>query len=260
MNISIKTPQEIEIMAQGGKILAEILQKVLAKTVPGTTTLELDKYTEQLILAAGAQPSFKIEKGYQFSTCMNVNDMVVHGLPSEYQLQNGDILGVDLGVFYKGFHTDGSWTIEVQSLPAGKAGEKLKVKSKFLETGEIALQKAIEKCVEENHIGDISKTIQDIVERAGYSSVKQLMGHGVGKKLHEDPDIPCFLRGKVENTPKIKIGMVLAVEIIYNEGKSPIWYQNDDGWTIVTRDSSLSGLFEHTVTVTENGPMVLTKL
>ncbi len=128
----------------------------------------------------------------------------------------------------------------------------------FLETGKLALKKAIEKCVAGNHVGDISKTIQEIVEKNGYSCVKQLVGHGVGKDLHEDPEVPCYLRGKIENTPILKPGMVLAVEVIYNQGKSAVVYGNDDGWTIVTRDGLPSALFEHTVVVTENGPKILT--
>ena len=127
-----------------------------------------------------------------------------------------------------------------------------------METGEKALEDAISQCVLGHHIGDISKTIQDVVEGAGYSCVKQLVGHGVGKLLHEDPEIPCYLRGKIENTPEIKEGLVLAVEVIYNQGKSSVVYANDDGWTIVTRDGLPSALFEHTVAVTKTGPEILT--
>lgn len=250
--ILLKTPEDIAVMAEGGKILAQVLQQVLAKVAVGRTTLELDKYAENLILATGAKPSFKMEKGYNFATCMCLNDMVVHGIPINYQLQENDILGIDLGVFYKGFHTDGSWTVQCHS------GGQRPIESSFLETGELALKKAIEKCVPGNYVGDISKTIQEIVEKNGFSCVKQLVGHGIGKDLHEDPEIPCYLRGKIENTPVLKPGMVLAVEIIYNMGKSAVVYENDDGWTIVTRDGLPSALFEHTVVITETGPKILT--
>jgi len=245
--INIYSPQEIEKIHQGGKILANILQKVLAKVTAGVTTLSLDQYADQLISTAGARPSFKMEKGYTFATCMCVNDMVVHGIPTGYKLQNGDRLGVDLGIFYQGFHTDASWSVIVGKQP-----------SVFLQIGEKALKEAISKCVPGNHIGDISKTIQETIEKSGYSCVKQLVGHGVGRLLHEDPEIPCYLRGLVENTPEIKVGMVLAVEAIYNQGKSQVVYGNDDGWTINTRDGLLSGLFEHTVAVTQSGPKILT--
>jgi methionyl aminopeptidase len=251
--IPLKTSQEIEIMAAGGAILARVIKSVLEKAEAGVTTLELDTYAEKLIRESGATPSFKMDKKYSFATCMCVNDMVVHGVPSDYQLKNGDILGVDCGVFYQGFHTDASWTVEIRK-------QKAESKNIFLETGERALELAIEKCVSGNHVGDISQVIGEVVTQAGYSPVKQLVGHGVGHDLHEDPEIPCYLRGRVENTEEIKLGMVFAVEVIYNQGKSPVVYHNDDGWTIVTRDGLPSGLFEHTVAVTENGPKVLTSM
>lgn len=237
-------------MAESGKILAEVMKKVLAKAAVGITTLELDKYAEELILAAGGKPSFKMEKGYYFTTCMCVNDIVVHGIPSDYKLQDGDIVGVDAGVVYKGWHSDASWTIQVETQD--------KEIQKFLETGRSALNKAIRECRPGKHIGDISKAIEDTVRGSGYSPVKQLVGHGIGRALHEDPEVPCYLRGRIENTPEIKTGMVLAVEVIYNRGESPVVYGGDDGWTIVTRDNSPSGLFEHTVAITEKGPKVLT--
>ncbi len=247
--IQIKTPAEISTMAEGGKILSDVLQKTLRKAVPGITTADLDKYAENLIRAAGAKPSFKMEKGYHFATCMSVNDVVVHGLPREYRLKEGDILGVDAGVYYRGFHTDASWSIAM-----GASKETVK----FLKKGEEALEKAIAQCRVGGHVGDISKAIQETVEGAGYSCVRQLVGHGVGRKLHEDPEIPCFVRGKIENTPPIRAGMVFAVEVIYNRGQPQVIYAGDDGWTIATRDGLPSGLFEHTVAVTDAGPVVLT--
>lgn len=245
--INIYSAKDIAKIRQGGKILAAVLQKVLLEVTPGMTTLELDRYAGQLIVAAGAKPSFKMEKGYRFATCMNVNDMVVHGIPTKYKLREADILGIDLGVYYQGFHTDASWTVELGTKNA-----------KFLKTGRTALEAAIKQCRVGNHVGDISKAIQDAVEGGGYSCVKQLVGHGVGKILHEDPEIPCYLRGRIENTPVIKKGMVFAIEVIYNQGNSGVVYANDDGWTIVTRDSLPSGLFEHTVAVTASGPEILT--
>lgn len=252
--INIRTSGEIAEMKEGGSIAASILRRVLAASKPGITTKVLDVMADDLIAKAGAQPSFKMEKGYHWATCMNLNGMVVHGIPTDYKLVAGDKLGVDLGVFFKGWHVDTSWTILVQS-------SKLKVKSEtqtFLETGERALEQAIKQCKIGNHIGDISSAMQKIVEGSGYSCVKQLVGHGVGKLLHEDPEIPCFVRGKIERTPEIKEGMVLAIEVIYNMGGSQVAYANDDGWTIVTRDGLPSAVFEHTVAVTNGGPVVLT--
>lgn len=245
--INIYTPEEIALIRQGGCITACALKKALQKVSPGITTLELDKYVEDLIVAAGAKPSFKMEKGYHFATCMCVNDVVVHGIPTDYKLQKGDILGIDLGSYNQGFHSDASWSVVVGGEP-----------NEFLKTGEKALFAAIKACKPGKHIGDVSSAIQDIVEGAGYNCVRQLVGHGVGHKLHEDPEIPCYLQGNVQNTPEIKTGMVLAIEVIYNQGQSPVVYANNDGWSIVTRDGLPSGLFEHTVAIKADGPEILT--
>lgn len=249
--INIYSQQEVDLIAQSGKITANALKEVLPSVVPGISTLELDSMIEKSITKAGGAPSFKMEKGYSWTTCMCVNDIVVHGIPTDYKLVEGDRLGIDLGTYYKGFHSDASWSYIVGQKhdPAVK---------KFLDLGEKTLGLAIKECIVGNHVGNISKVIQDNVEGAGYSCVKQLVGHGVGKMLHEDPEVPCYLRGKIENTAEIKVGMVLAVEIIYNMGKSEVVYDGDDGWTIVTRDASISGLFEHTVAITESGPKILT--
>lgn len=252
--INLYGKDEIGLIQESGKITSKALQKVLQKVSPGVTTLELDRYAEELIFKAGGKPSFKMEKGYLWTTCMNVNDMVVHGIPNDYKLREGDRLGVDLGTYYHGFHSDASWSVVVSKNRSNNHPQL----SNFLTVGQKALDDAIQQCFPGNHIGRISKAMQQVVEKSGHSCVKQLVGHGVGKKLHEDPEIPCYLRGKIENTPIVKIGMVLAIEVIYNMGKSEVVYAGDDGWTIVTRDGQLSGLFEHTVAVTDQGPKILT--
>lgn len=253
--INLYSPTEIDKIAQSGAITSSAIKKLIELAIPGVSTLELDQEAEKIIRSAGAEPSFMMEPGYKFTTCMQVNDMVVHGIPTEYRLVAGDRLGIDVGAFLDGFHSDASWSIIVGD--DGKNGGNAALRA-FLSVGENALEQAIAECQPGNRVGHISKRIQELVEGAGYSCVKQLVGHGVGHKLHEDPEVPCYLRGKVENTPEIKVGMVLAVEIIYNMGESALVYENDDGWTIVTRDGSPSGLFEKTVAVTPNGPKVLT--
>lgn len=247
--INCKTKEEIGVMAEGGRILKEVLDKVFEKLKAGVTGIELDKLAEKLILEKNAFPAFKNVKGYGYSLCISANDEVVHGIPREYEFKEGDVVGIDCGVFYKGFNTDAAWTKRV--------GEKKEQIEQFLGTGERALDEAIKVARIGNRIGHISKKIQDTVERKGYSVVRSLVGHGVGKKLHEDPEVPGFLDTEINNTPLLKEGMVLAIEVIYNMGKSDVVY-GDDNWTIKSKDGSLSGLFEKTVAVTKNGSLILT--
>lgn len=253
--IYIKTPQEIAIMEKGGKILADTLFEVMKHAQPGVTELELDQLAEKLIVERGGEPGFKKVPGYHHTICVSTNDVVVHGIPTNYALQPGDIIGVDCGVYLEGFHTDMSESIIVGGT---KAVDKKVVD--FLDTGKKALDLAIEQVKPGNHIGHISKTIQMIVEGGGYSVVRELIGHGVGHELHEEPEVPGYLRGKIEKTPVLKEGMVIAVEIIYNMGRKAIEYAGGgDDWTIVTADGSLSGLFERTIAVTRDGYKILTK-
>lgn len=256
--ISIKTEEEIKTMKKGGKILAWVMKKIIQRAKPGVSTLELDKLAEKLIEKGGGRASFKMVPRYHWATCMCVNDCVVHGIPGKYQLKEGDILGIDIGVFYKGFHTDMARTLRVRS-----QNSKLKTQGdaidKFLKTGKMALKEAVSQVKVGNRVGHISKVIQDTIENRGYSVVKTLVGHGVGRDLHEEPQIPCFLKGKIESTPLLKKGMMLAIEVIYNLGEGEVILKESDSWTILTKDGKLSGLFEDTVAITEKGRVVLTK-
>lgn len=250
-----KSKEEIELMREGGRILAQTVWEVISTVKPGVSELSLDNLAEELIWKKGGEPGFKRVKGYHHTICVSTNDVIVHGIPTEYQFKKGDIVGIDCGVFYKGFHTDMAETIHVRS-------EKLEVRSekdKFLETGKRALEEAIKVAKAGNRVGNISKVIQDIVERKeGYSVVRALVGHGVGGALHEEPEIPGFLRGPIAKTPPLLPGMVIAIEVIYNMGGNEIVYKNTDGWTISTKDGSLSGVFERTIAITEKDPIVLT--
>lgn len=254
--IHIKTPKEIEIMAAGGKILSETLFAVMNAAKPGVSEKELDQMAEKFIRGKGGEPGFMKVQGYKHTVCMSTNDVVVHGVPTGYALQPGDIVGIDCGVFYKGFHTDMSET-KIVSNPKSQIPNHDK-KELFLLTGKRALEQAIKVAKAGNHIGDISRTIQTIVEGAGYSIVRGLVGHGVGRNLHEEPEVPGFLSGSIVKTPLLKEGMVIAIEIIYNMGGKDVVYSSQDGWTIRTADKSLSGLFERTVAITKNGPRILT--
>ncbi len=259
MKINIKTKEEIGIMRKGGKMLSEIMKKTLERAKPGVRTIELERFADREINKRGAKASFKTVKGYQYATCMCLNSTVVHGLPGNDVLKENDVLGVDMGVLYKGFHTDMSWTKLIQNDSVKFKNIRENPKIRFLEIGKEALENAIAVCRVGNYVWDISKAIQDVVEKkGGYHSIRVLTGHGVGRKLHEDPIIPCFAEGKREKSAKLNEGMTLAIEVIYAVGTDKVWYGNEDGWTITTRDSSLAGLFECTLAVAKKSPEILT--
>jgi len=252
--ISIKTPEEIETMAEGGRKLAQIRDELAAAVRLGTSGLAIDKLADKLISKTGGKASFKMVTGYHWATCININETVVHGIPDGRIFKEGDIVGIDVGLFYKGFHTDTSTTVRVGERESRRTVEI----EKFVEIGRLGLKKAIELARPGKRIWDLSQAMQLTVEKAGFSPVKALTGHGIGRALHEEPAIPCFTIGQRSDSPKIVPGMVLAIEIMYNEGTSEVVYKNRDGWTIITGDDKISGLFEETVAVMENGPQVLT--
>lgn len=243
---------KIPLMREGGEKLGNILQTLLTFAKPGVTLLEIEKLAMDEIQKTGGNPSFTTVQGYKWATCLCVNDVVVHGVPSEYVLKSGDVLTIDIGLLYKDFHTDTAWTKIV-----GSGDEE---KTKFLKVGEEALWKAIEQAKAGNRIGHISQTIQSTIEGAGYGIVKSLVGHGVGHELHEAPQIPGFLRGQIEDSPILEEGMTIAVEVIYAMGSGGVLYDNPDGWSITTNDHSLSAVFEHTIAVTSGEPEILTKV
>lgn len=249
--INYKTEKEIEVMREGGRILAEVLWEVLQKVKPGVSEIELDKMAEKLILKKGGKPGFKMVPGYNHTLCISTNETIVHGIPGTYKFKEGDVVGIDCGVFYKGFHTDMSETVSLGSLKNSEI-------NLFLKTGKEALNKGIEKAILGNRIGDISKAIQEIIESSGYSVVRSLVGHGVGRELHEDPEVPGFLDKEISETPALKVGMTIAIEVIYNMEAPDVVY-SQDGWTIKTADGGISGLFERTIAITDKGTEILTK-
>ncbi|MDO8551602.1 MAG: type I methionyl aminopeptidase [bacterium] len=249
--IQLKKAADVETMRQGGKRLRLVLEKVLKGVQPGVTKASLEEIAETEIQKQGGKPSFKMVPGYRWATCITINDEVVHGIPNDRIIEDGDIVGVDVGIYFKGFNTDLATTVV--------AGKNVNSETKrFLKIGEAALGAAIDKVRPGNFVGDISQTIQERIEVAGFSPVKVLTGHGVGRKLHEPPSIPNFLRGERRETPKLKEGMVLAIEVIYNLGSEKVVLE-DDGWTISTQDGKISGLFEETVAVIKDGPLILTR-
>ncbi len=252
--IHIKKPKEIEIMREAGKILADVLFEVLDHAKPGVSERELDTMAEKLIRSQGGEPGFQKVPGYKHATCIATNDVVVHGIPTDYKLQEGDIIGIDCGVFLKGFHTDMAETVYV-----GDASKEPTEIKKFLSAGKKAMLDGIAQVKPGNHVGHISRAIQTEVEKHGFSVVRSLIGHGVGKELHEDPEIPGYLDAPLLKTPRLVPGMTIAVEVIYNQGETDVMYARDDDWTIVTADGSLGGLFERSVVVTETGFTILTE-
>ncbi|MBI1922037.1 MAG: type I methionyl aminopeptidase [Geobacter sp.] len=247
--IHLKSPQEIEKMRVAGKIVAQVLQIVREIVSPGITTLYLDEVAQREAVRHGARPAFKGYSGYPFSLCCSLNDGVVHGFPSNRPLQEGDILSLDFGVVHDGFYGDAAITVPV--------GNVSQIAQQLINVAEAALYDGITHAVPGKRLSDLSYAVQSYVERHGFSVVREFVGHGIGRALHESPQVPNF--GSPGRGVRLKAGMVLAIEPMINE-KGPEVKILADGWTAVTCDGGLSAHYEHTVAITENGPEILTKL
>ncbi|HUW71590.1 MAG TPA: type I methionyl aminopeptidase [Candidatus Humimicrobiaceae bacterium] len=245
--ISIKTPEEIKIITEGGKILAEIIKELEKKVKPGITTKELDRVAETLILKSEGKPSFKGHEGYPAALCTSINQEIVHAIPSDRKLKEGDILSLDLGIQWKGFHADMAITV-----PVGKIDPETQ---RLIRVTKKALKRGIKKVRVGNTFGDIGNTIQRYVESQGFNVVRDLCGHGIGKELHEDPKILNY--GKRRTGPEIKEGMVFCLEPMVTVGDWKI-RKAKDNYGFETQDGSLSCHFEHTIALTKNGSKVLT--
>lgn len=243
----IKSNEEIEIMKAGAQILGKAHAEICKIIKPGISTMELERIAFQYIVDNNAKPSFKGYQGFPYTLCISLNDQVVHGMPNASLLKEGDIVSVDCGVFYQGFHTDSAYTYEV-----GNVKEDVK---QLLKTTKESLYKGIEKAIVGNRIGDIAFEIQNYCESKGYSVVRELVGHGVGKNLHEKPEVPNY--GQRGKGLKLIENMVLAIEPMINLGKRNI-VQENDGWTIRTSDRLPSAHFEHTVAIKNNKAEVIT--
>jgi methionyl aminopeptidase len=246
--IRIKTPGEIDAMRESGRILARVMREVSDAIVPGQSTpIELDAMAEELIRGAGAIPSFKGYRGFPASACISVNDAVIHGIPDDRTLQVGDIIGLDFGVILDGWHADSAWTFPVGEIPAGT--------KRLLSVAKESLMQGIAKAKPGLRVGDISAAVQKYVERNGCSVVRDLVGHGIGRDLHEEPSVPNF--GRAGKGPVLREGMTICIEPMVNQGTWKVRTLPDD-WTIVTKDGKLSAHFEHTVAVMADGPKILT--
>ena len=247
--IICKTPREIEIMREAGKIVALTHQELKKHIAPGITTKELDQIAEKTILKYGAMPSFKGYNGFPGSICASVNEELVHGIPGKRKLQEGDIISIDIGAKYNGYHGDSAWTY-----PVGNISESVQ---KLLDVTEKSLYLGLEHAKPGERLSNVSHAIQTYVEDNGFSIVREYVGHGIGQDLHEDPQIPHY--GPPNQGPRLKPGMVICVEPMVNQGRRYVKTLSDD-WTVVTVDGKWCAHFEHTIALTEAGYEILTTL
>ncbi|MCX5821691.1 MAG: type I methionyl aminopeptidase [Deltaproteobacteria bacterium] len=247
--VILKLPDEIERLRTSNLIVAEILTELRGRVKPGVTTRELDELSEELSRKHRVIPAFKGYNGYPFALCTSVNGEVVHGMPSDRPLASGDILSLDFGVIYKGYYGDAAITVPVGIVSA--TAERL------MRVTEQGLYDGIEQALAGNRLGDVSAAVQQRVEAAGFSVVRDFVGHGIGRSMHEDPQIPNYgVRGR---GIQLRPGMVLAIEPMVNEGSYRVKVLSD-GWTVITEDGRLSAHFEHSVAITENGPEILSRI
>jgi len=242
-----KSPDEIEAIAAAGDILARCLTLMRSKARAGVTTAQLDEAAERFIRSQGAEPAFKGYRGFPGSICVSPNSMVVHGIPGPYKLERGDILSVDVGVIYQGWVADAAVTLPIDGVTP--------IAARLLKVTREALFEAVEACRVGNRLGDVSHAVQNCVEANGFAVIRSLVGHGIGRDMHEDPQIPNF--GKPGTGPELEEGMVFAVEPMVNAGTHPI-RMGSDNWSVYSQDGSLAAHFEHTVAITADGPRILT--
>ncbi len=254
MKVGPRSENELELMRKSGEMSAVALKNVLQAAKSGVSLVELEKVVRDTIEGLGGKSSFQTVPGYHWYSCITVNEEVVHGIPREIVLKAGDKVSIDLGALYQGWHTDTAWSVIVGEESSDKSQES-SGKRKFLAVGEEALWAGIKKAVAGNRVGDVSEAIQKVIEGGGYQVVRSLVGHGVGKELHEEPEIPGF--GKAGTGMVLQEGMTIAIEAIYTEGSQNVVLA-DDGWTIVSSDGSLGGLFEMTVIVGKDKAEVIT--
>jgi methionyl aminopeptidase len=246
--IILKTPQEIALIAKASRVVALTIAFLRERVKPGITTADLDRWAEEFIVREGARPAFKGYRGYPATLCTSVNEEVVHGIPStRKRLHEGDIIGVDVGAVVEGFHGDAAVT-----LPVGEISEEA---ARLIRVTDASLAAGLAQVKVGNRLSDVSHAIQAVAEGEGYSVVTDFVGHGIGRNLHEDPQVPNF--GRPGEGPRLKEGLVLAIEPMVNAGRSEVEVLADR-WTVVTKDRKLSAHFEHTIALTADGPKVLT--
>ena len=244
----IRTPDEIAKMRKAGRVVAEIIERTRAFVRPGVTTLQVDAVAREVIERRGARSNFLNYHGFPAVICTSPNDMIVHGIPGPYVVEEGDLLSVDCGAIVEGYHGDAAYTMAV--------GEVLPVARRLLEVTEASLEAGIAELRPGSRLHDVGRAVQAVAEAAGFSVVRKYVGHAIGTEMHEDPQVPNYWPGTPG--PRLKVGNVFAIEPMVNVG-SPDTVELDDGWSVVTADGTLSAHFEHTIAVTDDGPEVLTR-
>jgi len=249
-DIHIKTKEEIEIMHEAGRKLSRVKKGLKKAVAVGVSAIDIEDLAMKLIDEEDSEPSFTKVEDYQWATCININDGVVHGIPKKEMIfKENDVVSVDVGLYYKGFHSDTSFSVYLGKDPALK---------EFLRLGRETLDKAISQARIGNKVEDISRAMVDGLREGHANPIKSLVGHGIGRELHEGPMVPCYVSGSDDEAVQLVEGLVLAIEIMYTQGKPGIKLDSD-GWTLATRDGKISALFEETVAITADGPLVLTK-
>ncbi len=247
--ITLKSREEIEKLRASNRIVAEVMARLREMIAPGVTTGELDRVAEEMIRSRGAQPAFPTVPGYHHTLCVSINEQVVHGIPGERKLEEGDIVSIDCGVLNDGFFGDHAWTFGV-----GAISEDAK---RLLEFSELSLMRGIEAAVADNRLYDISAAIEAVASEGGFEVVRDYVGHGIGRELHEEPQVPNF--GTAGTGMKLRRGLCMALEPMLNAGTSEVEVL-EDGWTVVTKDRKLSAHFEHSIAITDEGPEILSRL
>ena len=247
--INLRTPKELELMRAAARILVDTFHMVEDELKPGLTTKEIDEKIEKFIVESDARPAFKGHKGFPGSSCISIDEVVVHGIPDQRIVAEGQLVSIDIGVEYKNYYSDSARTFAISSVTEEKQN--------LMKVTEDSLAKGIEQVIEGNRVSDISHAIQSRVEPEGFSIVRDLVGHGIGTSLWEEPEIPNYVDERKGTQPKILSGMIFAIEPMVNIGDHQINFLSD-GWTVVTSDNKPSAHFEHTVAVTDNGPEILT--
>jgi len=250
MKIDIKKDKTLKVMAEGGKRLSAVLDELVHFTKVGTNFLEIEEKAYRDLKKSGGIPGFTTVEDYRWATCLNVNDGIVHGIPKDYTIKDSDLVSIDIGLLYEGWHTDMSFSFQV--------GTQTPRVQRFLQAGKESLNNAFKQVRTGKRVGNISEAMDSTLRKYGYQGMPELTGHGIGRELHEYPPIPCVPWQPIKQTPMLKKNMTIAIEVIYVEGDTDYYTSKEDGWTIMAADGKMAAVFEKTIAVTDDGYFLLT--